>query len=224
MSAQVPPNANPNAFYTELVTAPYVNNAIISTHIYGPSVTHAMTNFSGAGLDWRLSVSFGKKTLYVRRCACARVIYPSQRDLSALPFCTVTALASQDAVCPLESLLCEQQQHRVCSALGGCGACILPVGGQLLGPYGAMTDPACPCPSLQGYTTAGGVTRKFPAILGEFGSFMNNSQDSCFIDNCIVGEGDVRNITSRRTACLLFIRWLKKLPLSRCHAQAPPDM
>ena len=60
------PNANPNAFYTELVTAPYVNNAIISTHVYGPSVTHATTNYSGAGLNWRLSSSFGKKTLAVR--------------------------------------------------------------------------------------------------------------------------------------------------------------
>ncbi len=63
---QVSPNANPNAFYTELVTAPYANNAIISTHVYGPSVTHATTNYSGSGLNWRLSVSFGKKTLTVR--------------------------------------------------------------------------------------------------------------------------------------------------------------
>ena len=66
MRAQISPNGNPNAFYTQLVTAPYAGNAIISTHIYGPSVTHATTNYSGAGLDWRLSVSFGKKTLYVR--------------------------------------------------------------------------------------------------------------------------------------------------------------
>ena len=36
------------------------------------------------------------------------------------------------------------------------------------------------------------MTRKFPAILGEFGSYMNNSADSCFSDGCIVGEGDVR--------------------------------
>ncbi len=72
-SMQISPNANPNAFYTELVTAPYVNNAIISTHIYGPSVTHAATNYSGAGLDWRLSYSFGKKTLFVR---CTRTPDP----------------------------------------------------------------------------------------------------------------------------------------------------
>jgi hypothetical protein len=66
LRAQISPSANPNAFYTQLVTAPYVNNAIISTHIYGPSVTHATTNYSGAGLDWRLSYSFGMKTLSVR--------------------------------------------------------------------------------------------------------------------------------------------------------------
>jgi len=64
--AQISPNGNPNAFYTELVTAPYAGSAIISTHVYGPSVTHAATNYSGAGLDWRLSVSFGEKTLTVR--------------------------------------------------------------------------------------------------------------------------------------------------------------
>ena len=44
----------------------------------------------------------------------------------------------------------------------------------------------------QGYTTPSGQTRKFPAILGEFGSYMNNSADSCFSSGCIVGEGDVR--------------------------------
>ena len=66
MSAQIAPEANPNAFYTQLVTAPYVGNAIISTHVYGPSVTHAKTNYSGVGLNWRLSVSFGEKTSSVR--------------------------------------------------------------------------------------------------------------------------------------------------------------
>lgn len=28
-------NANPNAFFQELVNAPYANNAIISPHVYG---------------------------------------------------------------------------------------------------------------------------------------------------------------------------------------------
>ena len=50
----------------------------------------------------------------------------------------------------------------------------------------------------QGYTTAGGQTRKFPAILGEFGSFMNNSQDSCFSNGCIAGEGAVRGRRTQR--------------------------
>ncbi len=77
MRTQISPNGNPNAFYTELVTAPYAGNAIISTHVYGPSVTHAMTNFSGAGLDWRLSVSFGEKTLTVRLTSCVRTACPS---------------------------------------------------------------------------------------------------------------------------------------------------
>ncbi len=50
----------------------------------------------------------------------------------------------------------------------------------------------------QGYTTASGQTRKFPAILGEFGSFMNNSQDSCFSNGCIAGEGAVRGRSPAR--------------------------
>ena len=83
--AQISPNANPNAFYTELVTAPYVNNAIISTHIYGPSVTHAATNFSGAGLNWRLSVSFGKKTLFVR--SSLQAARPQHRSIMASSGC-----------------------------------------------------------------------------------------------------------------------------------------
>ena len=96
---QISPNANPNTFYTELVTAPYANNAIISTHVYGPSVTHATTNYSGSGLNWRLSVSFGKKTLFVRftllstfavqahkpRCVLDRTMLSSHRIKLANP-------------------------------------------------------------------------------------------------------------------------------------------
>ena len=55
-----------------------------------------------------------------------------------------------------------------------------------------------PC-DPQGYTTPSGQTRKFPAILGEFGSYMNNSQDSCFNDGCIAGEGAVRDVVA--TGC-----------------------
>ena len=35
LMSRVPANANPNAFYKELVNAAYANNAIISTHVYG---------------------------------------------------------------------------------------------------------------------------------------------------------------------------------------------
>ena len=35
---RVPTNANPNPFYQQLVNAPYANNAIISTHVYGCSL------------------------------------------------------------------------------------------------------------------------------------------------------------------------------------------
>lgn len=47
-----------------------------------PSVTHAVSNASGPGLNWRLSNSFGLKTLVVRtlaqlwvlpRCHCSRM-------------------------------------------------------------------------------------------------------------------------------------------------------
>ena len=33
--SRVPSNADPNAFYKQLVNAPYAGNAIISTHVYG---------------------------------------------------------------------------------------------------------------------------------------------------------------------------------------------
>ena len=33
--ASLPSNADPNAFYKQLVNAPYAGNAIISTHVYG---------------------------------------------------------------------------------------------------------------------------------------------------------------------------------------------
>ena len=42
-------------------TSPYRDNVILSPHIYPPSVTHAPSNTSGAGLNYRLSRSFGSK-------------------------------------------------------------------------------------------------------------------------------------------------------------------
>ncbi len=41
--------------------SPYLNNVILSPHIYPPSVTNAPSNYSGAGLNYRLSRSFGSK-------------------------------------------------------------------------------------------------------------------------------------------------------------------
>ena len=162
MRAQISPNGNPNAFYTQLVTAPYAGNAIISTHVYGPSVTHATTNFSGAGLDWRLSVSFGKKTLYVRLTPCVSTVYAS---------------------CCIDDL------HHLSARQTGFSDSVQAFAWpakQFFSHFYTLSWP-------QGYTTPSGQTRKFPAILGEFGSYMNNSQDSCFNDNCIAGEGAVRH-------------------------------
>ena len=33
--SRLPASSNPNPFYSQLVNAPYANNAIISTHVYG---------------------------------------------------------------------------------------------------------------------------------------------------------------------------------------------
>ena len=45
---------------------------------------------------------------------------------------------------------------------------------------------------MQGYTdTTTGKSHKFPAILGEFGSFMNDSSDSCASNGCLAEEGRV---------------------------------
>ena len=41
--------------------SPYLNNVILSPHIYPPSVTNAPSNWSGDGLNYRLSRSFGSK-------------------------------------------------------------------------------------------------------------------------------------------------------------------
>jgi hypothetical protein len=44
-----------------LQISPYLNNVILAPHIYPPSVTNAPSNWSGAGLNYRLSRSFGSK-------------------------------------------------------------------------------------------------------------------------------------------------------------------
>ena len=47
--------------WTSTQVSPYLNNVILSPHIYPPSVTNAPSNYSGAGLNYRLSRSFGSK-------------------------------------------------------------------------------------------------------------------------------------------------------------------
>lgn len=54
--------SNPNAFFQALLKKPYVNQVVLSPHIYPPSVTFTPQNSEGAGLFNRLSTSFGTLT------------------------------------------------------------------------------------------------------------------------------------------------------------------
>lgn len=54
--------SDPNSFFTQLAAKPYVNQVVLSPHIYPPSVTNATSNYSGSGLYNRLSTSFGTLT------------------------------------------------------------------------------------------------------------------------------------------------------------------
>lgn len=54
--------SNPNPFFQALMTKPYVNQVVLSPHIYPPSVTFTPQNSEGAGLFNRLSTSFGTLT------------------------------------------------------------------------------------------------------------------------------------------------------------------
>ncbi len=49
-------------FFDTLLSKPYLNQVVISPHVYPPSVTGASQNFTGAGLYNRLSNSFGYLT------------------------------------------------------------------------------------------------------------------------------------------------------------------
>lgn len=54
--------SNPRSFFDTLFTKPYLNQVVISPHVYPPSVTHANSDYSGSGLYTRLSESFGYLT------------------------------------------------------------------------------------------------------------------------------------------------------------------
>lgn len=66
--------SDPNPFFTQLATKPYINQVVLSPHIYPPSVTNAGTDYIGAGLYNRLSTSFGTlaKTGYCVSVVCHR--------------------------------------------------------------------------------------------------------------------------------------------------------
>ena len=65
--------------------SPYLSNVILSPHIYPPSVTNAPSNYSGAGLNYRLSRSFGSK-MKEASMPCQRCI---RQLLPADPPCSV---------------------------------------------------------------------------------------------------------------------------------------
>ncbi|MBA3237641.1 MAG: cellulase family glycosylhydrolase [Parachlamydiaceae bacterium] len=51
--------SDPNPFFQALLHKPYVNQVVISPHVYPPSVTYATKDYVGKGLWNRLSSSFG---------------------------------------------------------------------------------------------------------------------------------------------------------------------
>ena len=54
--------SNPKSFFDTLLTKPYVNQVVISPHVYPPSVTGATQDYTGSGLYNRLTTSFGYLT------------------------------------------------------------------------------------------------------------------------------------------------------------------
>lgn len=54
--------SDPTPFFEALLEKPYVDQVVISPHVYPPSVTHAAENYTGEGLYKRLSDSFGYLT------------------------------------------------------------------------------------------------------------------------------------------------------------------
>lgn len=66
--------SDPNSFFKSLASKAYLNQVVLSPHVYPPSVTNASSNFSGSGLYNRLSTSFGTlaKTGYCVSGVCHR--------------------------------------------------------------------------------------------------------------------------------------------------------
>jgi hypothetical protein len=54
--------SDPNPFFQALLTRSYLNQVVISPHVYPPTVTGASTDYYGTGLWNRLSTSFGYLT------------------------------------------------------------------------------------------------------------------------------------------------------------------
>lgn len=42
--------SDPNPFFLQLITKPYVYNVVISPHYYPPSISHASADYTGAAL------------------------------------------------------------------------------------------------------------------------------------------------------------------------------
>ncbi len=51
--------SDPNPFFRQLLAKPYLNNVVISPHLYGPSITKMRTGYTGQALWDTLSHSVG---------------------------------------------------------------------------------------------------------------------------------------------------------------------
>lgn len=51
--------SDPNPFFTQLLTKPFLKNVIIAPHIYGPSITMMSSGYTGQALWDTLTLSVG---------------------------------------------------------------------------------------------------------------------------------------------------------------------
>lgn len=89
--------SDPNPFFQALMQKPYLNQVVISPHVYPPSVTGASNNYYGTGLWNRLSSSFGylTQTGYCSGAGTCKVFpaaigefgsrFTDSRDLQTMP-------------------------------------------------------------------------------------------------------------------------------------------